>query len=125
VIPHILFCRDSIQLHGSQPQLSLFLSRCLALGLQWQMAVIVFFSLWCVTLPCVFWAAVRNDGGLEALWNVLPTCYTLMQIPLVLSYTTLDWEKRSASIREGLEAAKGETTRAHEATPLVMKSSKM
>jgi Na+-driven multidrug efflux pump len=105
-----------------QPQISLFLSR-LALGLQWQMAVIVFFSLWCVTLPCVFWAAVRNGGGLEALWSVLPTCYTLMQIPLVLSYTTLDWEKRSASIREGLKTsiaeAKGGATRAHETTKLL------
>jgi Na+-driven multidrug efflux pump len=93
--------------------------------MQWQMAVIVFFALWCVTLPCVFWSAVRKGGGLEALWAVLPVCYTLMQVPLVLSYTTLDWEKRSASIREGLRIslveAKGDT-RAHETTPLVMPS---
>lgn len=91
------------------------------------MAVIVFFSLWCVTLPCVFWSAVRNGGGLEALWSVLPVCYVLMQVPLVLSYTTLDWEKRSASIRAGLQInileAEGDA-RAHETTPLV-KSSKI
>jgi hypothetical protein len=93
--------------------------------MQWQMAVIVFFALWCVTLPCVFWSAVRKGGGLEALWRVLPVCYTLMQVPLVLSYTTLDWEERSASIREGLRISLMETkgdTRAHEKTPLVMSS---
>jgi hypothetical protein len=89
------------------------------------MAVIVFFALWCVTLPCVFWAAVRKGGGLEALWAVLPVCYVLMQVPLVLSYATLDWEKRSASIREGLRLsiveAKGDAG-ANEKTPLVMSS---
>jgi Na+-driven multidrug efflux pump len=86
------------------------------------MAAIVFFSLWGVTLPCVVWSAIHNGGGLDALWSVLPICYTLMQVPLVLSYATLDWEKRSKSIRESLQInlleAKGET-QAHETTPLV------
>lgn len=66
-----------------------------ALGMQWRMAVVVFISLWCVTLPLVIYFAVRQGGGLAGQWTILPAAYTLMQVWLMLTYCTQDWERRS------------------------------
>lgn len=73
-----------------------------ALGLQWRMAAIILVSLWFFTLPSLLWFAVHKEGRLNAMWTILPICYTLMQVLLVASYATVDWGKRSKSIRDGM-----------------------
>jgi Na+-driven multidrug efflux pump len=64
-----------------------------ALGLQWRMAAIIFLCLWCGTLPTIAYFAVRRGGQLDAVWTILPFFYTIMQVLLIWSYTTADWNK--------------------------------
>jgi len=71
--------------------------------MQWQMAGIVIFSLWFVTLPLVLWFAVWQQGGLQVQWSILPAAYTGMQFLLAASYMTLDWKAKSKEIRESLK----------------------
>ncbi|GAX17599.1 multidrug resistance protein, MATE family [Fistulifera solaris] len=69
------------------------------LGMQWQMAVVVFTSLWCFALPLVLYLAVYRGGGLDEQWTILPIVYTLMQVWLVFTYGTKDWKQQSAQIQ--------------------------
>ena len=62
-----------------------------ALGLQWRMAAIIFSFLWIVTLPCIIYFAVHQNGGLDAVWTILPVFYTAMQLFLMFSYLFADW----------------------------------
>lgn len=71
-----------------------------ALGLQWRMAAIIFVCLWLLTLPTIVFVAIYHEGGLDAVWSILPCFYTLMQILLALSYLTLDWHAISKQIRK-------------------------
>lgn len=71
-----------------------------ALGLQWRMAAIIFVCLWLGTLPAIVIFAIQKQGGLDAVWSILPCFYILMQILLAASYLTLDWDKISLCIRE-------------------------
>jgi Na+-driven multidrug efflux pump len=70
-----------------------------ALGMQWQMAAIIFASIWLLALPALVIFAVRREGGIDVVWNILPIFYTCMQFLLVHSYTTVDWNKISNEIR--------------------------
>lgn len=71
-----------------------------ALGLQWRMAAIIFGCLWFGTLPTIIYFAMYKEGGLDAVWNILPCFYIFMQILLAASYLTLDWDKISLHIRD-------------------------
>lgn len=71
-----------------------------ALGMQWRMAAIIFGCLWLGTLPTIVLVSIHENGGLDAVWVILPCFYTLMQILLALSYLTLDWHEISKQIRE-------------------------
>lgn len=71
-----------------------------ALGLQWRMAAIIFVCLWLGTLPTIFIVAVQKEGGIDAVWNILPCFYIFMQILLAASYLTLDWDELSLKIHE-------------------------
>lgn len=73
-----------------------------ALGMQWRLAAITSSYLYLVTLPAVVYFAVWRQGGLIALWTVLPVCYTVLQVALAAGYLTVDWEKHGKSIRDGL-----------------------
>jgi hypothetical protein len=66
------------------------------------MASVVLPWLWIVTLPLILWFAVHRKGGLHVQWTVLPVTYTLMQALLIVSYTSLDWGKRSSQVRESM-----------------------
>lgn len=70
-----------------------------ALGMQWEMAAIIFGCLWVGTLPCLWFFAIHCKGGLNAVWNTLPIFYTFMQFLMVYSYICKDWYKMSKEIR--------------------------
>ncbi|KAG7348078.1 MATE efflux family protein [Nitzschia inconspicua] len=71
-----------------------------ALGMQWRMAAIICLCLWLGAFPCLLCFAVRHDGGLDVIWNVLPLSYGFMQVLLVLSYATADWESMARAGRD-------------------------
>ena len=71
-----------------------------ALGMQWELAKIIFICLWCGALPVIWYYSVRENGGIDAVWSILPVMYTLMQVLLFLSYANADWHKISITIRE-------------------------
>lgn len=71
-----------------------------ALGLQLRMATIIFVVLWFFTLPTIVVVAKWNQGGVNAVWSILPCFHTLMQVLLAASYLTLDWNTISKQIRE-------------------------
>lgn len=73
-----------------------------ALGMQWRLAAIIAVCLYGVTLPAVVYFAVVRQGGLPALWTVLPICYSFLQVALVASYTTVDWNVHASKIRDGM-----------------------
>jgi multidrug resistance protein, MATE family len=62
-----------------------------ALGMQWRMAAIMFVSLWCATLPTIWYCAIHKSGGIDAVWSVLPVMHAIMNLLLLLSYVTVDW----------------------------------
>ena len=43
-----------------------------ALGMQWEMALIIFACLWVFTLPAIVYLAIHQRGGIDAVWNTLP-----------------------------------------------------
>jgi len=48
----------------------------------------------------IWYYSVRENGGIDAVWSILPVMYTLMQVLLFLSYANADWHKISITIRE-------------------------
>merc|ERR1712071_542556 len=70
------------------------------LGMQWRLAIISFLFLWFVVLPTIFYFAVYRGGGLDGVWTVLTIGYTIMQVPLALSYLTADWESMGREIHD-------------------------
>jgi Na+-driven multidrug efflux pump len=71
-----------------------------ALAMQWHMAAIIFGTLWCGALPLTVYFGIFRGGGLLAIWRILPTLYGLMQVFLILSYTTVSWKDIAEAIRE-------------------------
>jgi MATE family multidrug resistance protein len=71
-----------------------------ALGMQWRMAAIIFTCLWVCMLPLIIIFAMHRGGGIDAVWNILPVFYTVMQVLLAASYMTADWSKISRDIQE-------------------------
>jgi MATE family multidrug resistance protein len=90
-----------------------------ALGMQWELAAVIFICLWLCTLPAIVFFAIKRGGGIDSVWNVLPIFYTIMQVILVRLYTNADWHKISREIGDrarqsvraeataGLEASEG------------------
>jgi len=102
-----------------------------ALGMQWQMAAIVFGCLWVGSLPALVIFAIHRGGEIDAVWSILPIFYTLMQFLLAYSYIREDWSRISEDIRnnilENVEEAKLEDAKsefANEETRLLQKVSK-
>jgi multidrug resistance protein, MATE family len=86
-----------------------------ALGMHWALAGIIILFLWFGALPTVIHFALQRKGGVPAMWHVLPVFYSAMNLAIILSYVTADWDTISASIRNrrASHQAKGmsETTR--------------
>ena len=93
-----------------------------ALGMQWRAAGIISASLYGITLPAVAYFAIYCGGGLLALWKVLPSCYTILQVALAMGYLVLDWQSYSRRVRESIArmAANSLRTVPQEETPLLV-----
>jgi len=76
-----------------------------ALGLQWRMGVATITMLCCLAMPHIYYVSVNQGGGLEALWNVLPLWYILLNIVWMACYLFADWDDISNTIRkrEGMD----------------------
>mmetsp|Transcript_46893 Transcript_46893/g.114380 ORF Transcript_46893/g.114380 Transcript_46893/m.114380 type:complete len:538 (+) Transcript_46893:469-2082(+) len=70
-----------------------------ALGKQWRMAAAIFGSLYVCALPCLFHFAVHKEGGIDAVWTILPIFYGVMQILLAACYVFEDWAVIGEKIR--------------------------
>ncbi len=85
-----------------------------ALGLQWRMGLTIIIVLWCFSLPsiiyfCIYQNEVRNISsndiyihendietgidGLVTLWEIFFWSYIILDIALILCYTTVDWNE--------------------------------
>jgi len=74
-----------------------------ALAMQWRMALCVTVCLWGLLLPTVIWQAVRNSGGLSALWTLLPMGYAFTNAMMRCSYAYVDWNEKSMEARKKLQ----------------------
>lgn len=74
----------------------------LGLGLQGRMSVAIFFSLWVVALPAVYWQAFIVGREILGLWVVTPWCYMLLNIILFFAYGLADWQLIAKSIQDSL-----------------------
>jgi multidrug resistance protein, MATE family len=70
-----------------------------ALGLQWKMAAVLCIVLWCIALPTLLHVAIRNGGGVTAIWKCLPIFYVVLNALLTSIYSTADWQSISDSIQ--------------------------
>lgn len=79
-----------------------------ALGLQWRMGMIIIVVLWFFSVPCiVYFCIFRGNGdddvdtseeekgveGLVTLWRILFWSYIILDIGLMIGYTTADWHE--------------------------------
>jgi len=77
-----------------------------ALGMQWQMASVIFAVLWCIALPVVIYLSIYKEGGLDVMWSIIPIAYMMYNIGLSLCYITADWSAVSVSIRKSVNVPK-------------------
>jgi len=96
-----------------------------ALGMQWEMAAIIFGCLWMGTLPALVIFAIRRGGGIDAVWSTLPLFYTGMQFLMAYSYIRVDWYQVSKDVRKNaLESVRTNSFRlTNEETKLLVKES--
>jgi Na+-driven multidrug efflux pump len=87
-----------------------------ALGMQWHLAAIIFVCLWLCTLPTIVFFSIKRGGGIDSVWNTLPIFYTCMQVMLVWSYMSADWDKISRGIRDRASQSMIETKASLEAS---------
>lgn len=83
-----------------------------ALAMQWTLAGIIVAFLWLGALPTVVHFAIIKGGGVYAMWHILPLFYAIMNLTLIFSYVTADWNAISASIRERRGSAARENSEA-------------
>jgi hypothetical protein len=67
-----------------------------ALGMHWALAGIMYWFLWFGALPTVIHFALQRKGGVPAMWHVSPVFYSAMNLAIILSYVTADWDTISA-----------------------------
>lgn len=89
-----------------------------ALGMQWRMAAVVTSVLWGMALPTLMHVVVSKGGGVDAIWSILPCYYFLMNVCLIICYSTADWHAISKGIQERAEQSGLEMEAASERTPL-------
>merc|ERR1712157_156937 len=77
-----------------------------ALGMQWQMASIVFSVLFCMTLPVVIYLSIYKGGGLDVMWSIIPIAYMILSVGLSLCYITTDWNTIRVSILKNVNTSK-------------------
>jgi len=78
-----------------------------ALGLQWHMAGIIVFWLWCFCLPILV-MKIKHGGGINTIWTMMPCFYVFLNVLLIGTYTSIDWQGVSDSVRARNEVEKGE-----------------
>mmetsp|Transcript_5325 Transcript_5325/g.10148 ORF Transcript_5325/g.10148 Transcript_5325/m.10148 type:complete len:500 (-) Transcript_5325:2299-3798(-) len=69
-----------------------------ALGLQWRTAVTMCLVLWCATIPTIQYNCVNIKDGFYLMWSMLPWSYAALNVGLIFSYVTADWEATSSKI---------------------------
>jgi MATE family multidrug resistance protein len=69
-----------------------------ALGIQWRMAVIIVLVLWVVGQPLMVHRCLYNGGGVVAMYRILKWLFAIMDVLLILSFTSVSWQDISDSI---------------------------
>lgn len=70
------------------------------LGMQWTLAGINLFWLWIFGLPAIYYFAVVCGGGLDAAWTWINFPYVGMNICLLATFATIDWQGITESFQE-------------------------
>jgi Na+-driven multidrug efflux pump len=70
-----------------------------ALGMQWTLGVLTGLFLFGFGLPLIYYFAIVEDGGIEALWRWMWSPYLLLSIVLMIRFFCANWEKIAAAVR--------------------------
>jgi Na+-driven multidrug efflux pump len=68
------------------------------LGMQWHLGRITFVLLWCFGVPALFYFGVHVYESLGVIWNCIYPPYAFINVSLVYTFLTTDWDAISASI---------------------------
>ncbi len=69
-----------------------------ALGLQWRTFANMFVVLWLWGIPAIIYFCIFGGKGYYCMWDIIPILYILLDIGLVLTYVTADWNEIGAQI---------------------------
>lgn len=67
--------------------------------MQWHTAAIICVVLWFVALPIIVYTSIVRDGGVNAIWSCVPLSYLVLNIFLIHSYVTANWDTISLEAR--------------------------
>ncbi len=82
------------------------------LGHQWRFGIVTIVCLWGVSLPGMYWYAIRGGGGLDLAWTFIYYPYIAMNLHFVWYFATTDWHavRRSIRKREGMDSDREQDT---------------
>jgi len=70
---------------------SLTMGISVGMGVQWVQGLCLVASLWLFGLPVTYYFAVRENGGISAVWTWLTPPYVLVIAAMVIVFLTKDW----------------------------------
>lgn len=82
----------------------------MGLGLQWSGGAIIFFYLWFVSLPMVYYPSIVLNGGVSDIWKGLLFSYTILDIVFFLFFSCIDWYKISERVNREVGLKKNTET---------------
>jgi Na+-driven multidrug efflux pump len=75
-----------------------------ALGMQWTLGILSIVLMFGFGLPLIYYFAIVEDGGVEAVWRWMWPPYLLLSTILMIRFFRSDWEQIAAfvRVREGI-----------------------
>jgi Na+-driven multidrug efflux pump len=69
------------------------------LGKQWMFGIVTFVFLWGLSLPAIYYFAIRGGGGLDMAWACIYQPYIAMNMYFLYAFWKEDWEAIRIEIR--------------------------
>jgi hypothetical protein len=70
------------------------------LGMQWTLGITSFVALIILGIPCAYYFALIEGGGLSSVWNWMNPPYLMINVILLIALWHTDWDAISAEIIE-------------------------
>jgi len=71
-----------------------------SLGLQTKMACVTVLTLWCTAVPVMYYVSIEQNGGIYAIWRMMPIVYLILEFNIAMCYVLSDWETLSRKLGE-------------------------